>query len=121
MNSNYIAQAPEAYLDQVVGNGQCVAYVQKAANAPHTSHWQQGTRAKGETSLKRGIAIATFDPNGRYGNHTDGRSHAAIYLSQNEHGLMVIDQWVGQPVHQRLIRFGGATPVNDGNKFYVIF
>ena len=45
-------------------------------------------------ALRPGTAIATFDPDGRYGNHTDGRSHAAIYLGQDATGIRVIDQWV---------------------------
>jgi hypothetical protein len=68
------------------------------------------------------VAIATFDPNGRYGNHTDGRSHAAILIATQSDGLRAIDQWVGQPVHNRLIRFkdGEGDPVNDGDAYYVI-
>jgi hypothetical protein len=68
------------------------------------------------------IAVATFDPNGRYGNHTDGRSHAAIFTSAQSDGLNVIDQWVGQPVHKRLIRFkdGEGDAVNDGDQYFVI-
>lgn len=38
-----------------------------------------------------GTAIATFDPSGKYGNHTDGRSHAAIYLGQDATGIQVLD------------------------------
>ncbi len=38
-------------------------------------------------------AIATFDANGRYGNHTNGTSDAAIYLSQDMRGVEIIDQW----------------------------
>jgi hypothetical protein len=91
-----------------------------AAGAPLTKLWTKGTLVKGNATLERGTAIATFDDDGTYGNHIDGRSHAAIYLSQNASGLEVFDQWVGQPVHQRLIRFGGHPAVNDGNMFYVI-
>jgi len=33
------------------------------------------------------------------------------YLYQDDHGIWVYDQWRGQPVHKRLIRFeGGAVP-----------
>jgi hypothetical protein len=69
-----------------------------------------------------GTAIATFDPNGRYGNHSDGRSHAAVLIAENSDGLLVIDQWIGQPPQQRIIRYrdGDGDAANDGDRFYVI-
>lgn len=119
----YIAQNPSSYAGQVVGNGQCVAFVQTASGAPVTASWSQGALVKGN-ACQVGTAIATFDGDGTYGNHTDGTSHAAIYVSQDAIGIQVWDQWLGQPVHQRTIRFqGGASgvkPVNDGDAFYVI-
>ncbi len=120
----YIASDPDSYQNTVVGSGQCVALVQQASGAPLTSGWNQGSIVRGDLALQTGTAIATFDSNGRYTNSTDGTSHAAIYLGQNELGLQVWDQWRGQPVHQRTIRFQGgavgAKPVNDGDAFYVI-
>ena len=108
-----------AMYGHAVGTGQCVAYVQAVAGAPLTAHWRRGQVAKGNP-ITPGTAIATFDDDGTYGNHTDGRSHAAIYLGQDTNGLQVLDQWLGQPVHFRTIVFGHPLPVNDGNKFYVI-
>ena len=80
-----------------------------------------------------GTIIATFDAKGRYGNHTDGTSHAAIYLGQNADGLQVIDQWVdvhngkrrphvAQPRTIRWKQFEGknAKPVNIGDDYYVV-
>jgi hypothetical protein len=116
----YIATNPASYAGQAVGTGQCVAFVQTASLAPFTHLWKQGALVKGNTTIATGTAIATFDPNGTYGNHTDGTSHAAIYTGQDDTGLHVWDQWTGQPVHQRVIRYGEPKPVNDGNKFYVI-
>lgn len=118
---SYVAASPESYSGQVVGDGQCVAFVKAASGAPATSLWKQGALVK-NSSIPAGTAIATFDPNGTYGNHTDGTSHGAIYVGQNAAGLQVWDQWTGQPVHQRTIRFqnGAAKPVNDGDKFYVV-
>lgn len=116
----YIAANPGHLLGQAVGTGQCVAFVQAVSGAPHTSQWRRGARAKGNASLASGTAIATFDANGTYGNHTNGTSHAAIYLAQDSTGLGVYDQWLGQPVHHRVIRFGGTPEVNDGNEFFVI-
>lgn len=121
--------ALESFLGKIVGDGQCVALVKAACGTPQTALWNRGALVKGMT-ISVGTAIATFDPpsaefpNGRYGNHTDGRSHAAVYLSQDLVGIQVIDQWVTQPAHRRTIRFQGNTPgakdSNNGDKFYVI-
>jgi hypothetical protein len=133
----YIANIPEIqenYLSPpqlnpvVVGDGQCVAFVEKVTGAGRTPGWTQGSRVAGDLQIAAGTAIATFDSNGRYGNHTDGRSHAAIYVSQDGRGIVVYDQWLGQPVHQRTIRFppeptpGHAVPkaVNDASQYYVV-
>lgn len=119
----FVAVNPQRFLTQSVGDGECVAFVRAASGAPHTSAWRQGRAVKGHHALAAGTAIATFDPSGRYGNHTDGRSHAAIYLRQDNASLVVLDQWRRpkvQAVHERNINFGGATPVNDGDAFFVI-
>lgn len=117
----WIAGEPEEYEGQRVANGQCVRYVQVCASVPHTSNWTPGVKVRGN-GIPYGTAIATFDPDGRYGNHTDGRSHAAILIEEVVDGLLVWDQWTGHPVAQRVIRFrGGAGKwVNDGDRFYVI-
>lgn len=90
---------------------------------PHTAGWKAGRKVQGDASIPTGTAIATFDPDGKYGNHTDGRSHAAVYVSQSPDGITVWDQWIGQPCHQRVIRFkatGDGLAVNNGIYFSVI-
>ncbi|MBO1361026.1 BPSL0067 family protein [Acetobacter sacchari] len=109
----------------LVGNGQCVTFVHAAIATPPSSLWKAGIKVKGNFLLKPGTVIAVFDDNGRYGNHTNGSSHAAIYLSQTAAGIQVLDQWNGhtaQPVHQRTIRFraGHGVKVNDGDQFSVV-
>ena len=115
----FIASDPENYKDQVVGDGQCVAFVQEASGAPHTSQWKEGEKVRG-ASIANGTAIATFI-DGVYPSHPHG-NHAAIYVGQNADGLVVWDQWTGQPVHQRTIHFRGGVgdPSNDGDAFSVI-
>jgi hypothetical protein len=117
---SYVAPDVNAYMGTSVGNGECVAYVKAAAGCPASSQWAAGVIVKG-ADLSPGTAIATFQ-GGKYNNYTDGRSHAAIYLRQNASGLVVHDQWAGQPVHERTIRFrnGATTPNNDGDAFSVI-
>ena len=94
--------------------------VREATGAPITTQWRRGAKVDNDTPP--GTAIATFDPNGRYGNHVDGRSHAAILLAVNEDGLLVCDQWQKQDAHERTITFrnGAGDPVNDGDQFYVV-
>lgn len=98
-----------------------MAFVREAAGAPITTQWHRGDPVRG-SDPSPGTAIATFEDNGRYGNHADGRSHAAILLAVNEDGLLVIDQWVGRAATQRTIRFrnGAGDACNDGDRFYVI-
>jgi hypothetical protein len=118
---SWIAEAPSSFVGQEVGNGECVAYVQRASAAPQTALWTRGNQVKGG-QVPQGTAIATFDPDGKYGNHTDGRSHAAIFHEELPEGLLVWDQWFHHPVAPRVIRFrnGDGTAVNDGDQFYVI-
>ena len=72
--------------------------------------------------LESGTLIATFDKNGRYGNHVDGRSHAAIFARLLSNGINAFDQWLGRPVAERTIMFrdGRGDPANDGDQYYVI-
>jgi hypothetical protein len=126
----YVSVNPKRLVGESVGNGQCVAYVQAATQAGHTSGWRRGEIVMG-ANLAIGTAIATFDEAGRYINDTHGKSHAAIYLGQDAAGIQVLDQWVSrtpgthelkvQPVHQRSVSFQNrAKPVNDGRNYYVI-
>jgi hypothetical protein len=117
---SWIAAAPEDFANEVVGDGQCVAFVVAAAGAPHTAAWRRGTQARGG-AVPMGSAIATFEPDGSYGNKP-GESHAAILVEEQPGALFVWDQWVGHPVSQRQIHFrgGAGAPVNDGDQFYVI-
>jgi hypothetical protein len=120
---SFVATNPAVYAGQRVGSGECVALVQMAAGAPHTAQWRRGARVRGNQS-PLGTAIATFDDDGRYGNHADGRSHAAILIIELTEGLRVWDQWAGHPVAQRTIRWhggdGNGDPVNDGDAYHVI-
>jgi hypothetical protein len=116
----YVSTNYNEYLGEF-GDEHCVHFVRESTGAPHTSEWKRGELVK-TSSCVAGTAIATFDPDGSYGNHTDGRSHAAILLAINNDGLLVMDCWIGQEVHERTIRYknGGGDPVNDGDMFYVI-
>jgi hypothetical protein len=123
-NGPYIAARPEAFEGRVVGAGHCVDFVKAAAGAPPTAAWQEGAPVPDNRSIARGTAIATFEADGSY--TSEFGNHAAIYLSQDDRGIWVYDQWQGQPVHKRLIRFEGGSGAkrgsksNDGRRFAVI-
>jgi len=123
-NGPYIAARPEAFEGRVIGAGYCVDFVKAAAGVPLTAAWQEGAEVRGNSNIARGTAIATFESDGSY--TSESGNHAAIYLYQDDRGIWVYDQWRGQPVHKRLIRFEGGTggkwgsKSNDGRRFAVI-
>jgi hypothetical protein len=53
----------------------------------------KGDDVKQETALDAGTAIATF-VNGAYPQNATG--HAAVYLTQDDLGIQVLDQWASQ-------------------------
>jgi hypothetical protein len=120
----YISSRPEAFEGRVVGEGHCVDFVKAAAGVPRTDAWQEGAEVHGNPHIAPGTAIATFDSDGSY--TSESGNHAAIYLYQDDRGLWVYDQWQGQAVHKRLIRFEGGSgswwgsKSNDGTRFAVI-
>lgn len=125
----FISPNPESGEGKSFGTGHCVPYVQESSRAPQTAQWRRGRKVKGDATILRGTAIATFGPDGTYTNSVDGTSHAAVYLRQDASAIYVYDQWINrdkskQPVHQRAIRFqGGKTgrdTVNDGDNYYVV-
>ena len=120
----YIAARPAAFEGRVIGAGHCVNFIKAAAGVPRTAAWQEGAAVRSNPHVVPGTAIATFDADGGY--TSESGNHAAIYLSQDGRGIWVYDQWQGQPVHKRLIRFEGGSGAkwgsksNDGRRFAVI-
>jgi len=70
-------------------------------------------------SIKPGSIIATFKK-GVYPSKTG--YHAAIYIKHGEDGIWVWDQWVGKPVHKRLIRtrYDNATASNTAQAYSLV-
>lgn len=117
----FIASDTHRWIGKVVGSGQCMALVQLVdPGVPNSSKLRQGIKVRG-ADLPPGAVVATFN-NGRYTNSTDGSSHIAILLDQNDEGLRVIDQWVLHPVAERIIRFkNGLGPAcDDGDRYCVV-
>ena len=98
----------------LVGTHQCVALVQAFAGAPRTSDWRQGVSVRGKLLLAKGTAIATFE-DGVYKSRPHG-NHAALYLSQDQGGIWVMDQWASSTkleVSRHYLQFKGVA--KDGN------
>jgi len=110
----HLAENPEAFVGRVVADGHCVKFVQAAAAAPRTTEWRPGALVRGNKSIPPGTAIATFEADGTYTSKRG--NHAAIYISQDETGIRVYDQWQGQPVHERVIKFKGGRGAGSGYK-----
>jgi hypothetical protein len=120
----YVAARPAAFEGHVVGAGHCVDFVKASTGAPQTAAWREGVEVYGNPHIPPGTAIATFESDGSY--TSESGNHAAIYLYQDDRGIWVYDQWQGQPVQKRLIRFEGGSGAkwgsksNDGTRFAVI-
>lgn len=117
----HLAQGHERHYGSWVGETQhCVSLVRECSGLPHTSRWRRGEPVRGG-NYAAGTVIATFDDDGRYGNHTDGRSHCAILLAEHDNGLLVCDQWVGQKCQQRILSWRGwGKSANDGCAYYTV-
>jgi len=109
------------YEGEVVGDGHCVSLIKACSGAPATKLWRPSAFVLKSisSSIEPGTVIATFR-NGRYPNQTGW--HAAIYISHGPEGIWVWDQWVGKPVHKRLIRYRNdkATPANKAQAYRIV-
>lgn len=114
---------PELYDGVAHGDGHCVALVQRACKAPHTSTWKKGEHVLSSTNDLFGCVIATFDDTGCYANSTDGSSHVAIFIERRGgDGIKVLDQWKGRPADYRIIRNKNGTgqACDDASRYYVV-
>jgi hypothetical protein len=105
------------------GEAQCVEFIKQTLGAPATACWYEGTKiTKGDTTILQGTAIATF-VDGKFSHLGASNQHAAIYLSQDQVGIWVLDQWTKQgSVDKRNIKWMPTRPgkSNDGKAFSVI-
>jgi len=117
-----IASDPHQHKGQVVANGHCARHVQVVSGIGHSSTWRRGEKVRACETITPGTVIATFADNGRYANATDGSSHIAILLERRPEGLLVVDQWIGRPVGERVIHFrnGDGSPANDGDQYFIV-
>ncbi len=116
---------------ELVGTQHCVVLVQTFTTAPRAAEWTEGAVVRGNLLLPKGTAIATF-VDGEYKNNRHG-NHAAFYISQDQGGVWVMDQWRGDDrkptVSRHYLQFKGKAkgkdagwldPSNNGDAFSVI-
>lgn len=119
------AGAPNLQRKQKVGDGDCVALIQRYTPAGYTGRWRAGAAVLNNRNIRSGTAIATF-LNGRWPGLKKG-NHAAFFLRHGINGFWVIDQYRNTPVIQsrfiavKVTRNGeNYTISNDASMFYVI-
>ncbi|MGD8913173.1 MAG: BPSL0067 family protein [Candidatus Thiodiazotropha sp.] len=133
---HYMMKGPYAYskVDDLEGkpkafSGECAGIVQWYTKVGLARNWRQGITVKGNGSkIRKGTAIATFI-DGFYPNLPHG-NHAALYISQNAKGILVMDQWSGPSkpsISSRRMMFKGkksdgtfVDPSNNGDALSVI-
>lgn len=107
-----------------VSTGSCASLVQHYTRVGPAKLWRQGESVRGNATIKRGTAIATF-VNGRYPNEKHD-NHAALYVSQDSKGIRVVDQWDGREAGERVLTFQGEKdgswidPSNNGDAMSII-
>ncbi|MBB6251724.1 BPSL0067 family protein [Nitrospirillum iridis] len=92
---------------------ECVSLVRSLTSGlAKSGNWREGEKLTPDVikTLKPGTVIATFDPNGRYGNRAAG-NHAAIFLSATDEGIWVLEQYNSRgnnsgQVHKKLYLYG---------------
>ncbi len=115
----YALRGPYIYskVEDLEGNpkvfsGSCAGIVQWYTTAGLARNWRQGITVKGNgAQIKKGTAVATF-VDGFYPNKSHG-NHAALYISQDANGILVMDQWdaANKPtISARRMLFRGKRP-----------
>lgn len=121
---SYVDVSVIAKLTEPVGSGECAALPQYYTRIGPAAGWVEGEKVKGNSTIKKGTAIATF-VNGRYPNKPHG-NHVALYVSQDTTGITVVDQWTGKLPGERVLPFLGekdgayVDPSNNGDAFSII-
>jgi len=107
-----------------VGDGSPTAFVQEAAKLPDPMEWAKGDKVFSAT-IRPGTPIATFNSEGEF--RSGSGSHAGIFITQNENGIWVYDQYKTtagkqRPVDARFIRNrgGSGAAANDASGYFVV-
>lgn len=79
-----------------VRKNECALLVQ-AFGCGGTRFWRRGPQVKACPDIPVGTVIATLRDGVYYSDHS-GRSHVGIFLSKDDRGIKMIDQWNGRDI-----------------------
>jgi hypothetical protein len=116
-----------------IGNGECVtATAHFSGVTGDTSKWTAGKPALELTDADKGVAVATFDSNGKYFPKSREKN-SGIYMGSSTRGsFWLLDQWPARtdshgnvirparPPGERIISANGAYPSDNSRAYYVI-
>jgi hypothetical protein len=108
----------------------CVDFVKNVVpalkNTSAQQSWKRGKRVKRNPMIRPGTVIGFFDDNGDYVS-ASGKSHVAIFASQNDKGITVWHQYPGKSVHRAILYFKSENPKHhfssesmNGDNFYIV-
>lgn len=98
--------------DKPCGSGKCPGIVQTHGGLPLVKFWFEGPKVRGLSVIPYGTAVATF-VDGTYPNWETG-NHVAIYIDQHPaKGVLVFDQWTGEPAGYRWMKFKDEAGIVD--------
>jgi len=93
---------------------QCVSLTKHFTGLPCTDCWRAGPRVLGN-DIPRGVAIATFDENGRYPADVHQNSGIHLGIGDAPNTITILDQWPGHLARRRTLfpmRHGMADNAN---------
>jgi hypothetical protein len=90
---NFVVPEGHVLYNAAADKSECAALVQ-SLGVPNTNQWRRGPRVQDIDYLPRGTVIATLGT-GVYLSDYSGRSHVGIFLSKDDHGLWMLDQYRG--------------------------
>jgi hypothetical protein len=93
---SFVYPAVDELVDKpLLGDGECIQIVKMKVPGLigiSTRNWVKGESVMDSPNLRRGTAIATFGPDGRYPTANSGQ-HAALFLKHAGSGIWVMDMW----------------------------
>jgi hypothetical protein len=114
----FIATGYESYINETVGDGDCLALLKATSDVSYPSTWKPAMTVRGVTHLPIGTIIAVFDNDGNY-IETDAQCTAGIYLGQDAGGLRFLVQYFGHTM-VRYMMWGSSSARSLGGDFYVV-
>jgi hypothetical protein len=124
---------PNGPPSELIGNGQCVtATAHFSGVTGDTSQWTPGKPAAQLTDSDKGVAVATFDNNGKYFPTSSEKNSGIFNGTSTKDNFHLVDQWPkrtdsngnvireARPPGDRIISPNGAHPSDNSHDYYVI-